>query len=93
MTGVADLLHGDPVANLAPSDLLIFHVEGGRVVVRPSGTESKLKVYVEVVLAVPDRASLPELNRQAEVEATELTDDVVGLLESLSIPSSTDPHR
>ena len=93
VTGVADLLHGDPVANLAPSDLLIFHVEGGRVVVRPSGTESKLKVYVEVVLAVPDRASLPELNRQAEVEATELTDDVVGLLESLSIPSSTDPHR
>jgi phosphomannomutase len=40
-----------PIA-LPPSDVLGFELEGGsRVLVRPSGTEPKLKVYVEVVEA------------------------------------------
>jgi phosphomannomutase len=40
------------VTDLAPdNDVVILRFEGGRVVVRPSGTEPKCKAYLEVVVA------------------------------------------
>ncbi len=39
---------------LPPSDVLIWTLEGARLVVRPSGTEPKLKCYAEAVAPVPD---------------------------------------
>ena len=42
-------------ADLPPTDGLRYRLAGGgRVVVRPSGTEPKLKAYVEVVVPVSD---------------------------------------
>ncbi|MFL5335573.1 MAG: phospho-sugar mutase, partial [Geminicoccaceae bacterium] len=46
VTGIDDL---QPV-----TDALILHTESARVVVRPSGTEPKLKAYLEVVEPVTD---------------------------------------
>lgn len=40
------------------TDALIFEGEGQRIVIRPSGTEPKLKCYLEVVEPVRDRDSL-----------------------------------
>lgn len=48
---VTDLAGGGP---LPPSDVLIFRLPGSRMVVRPSGTEPKLKCYLEVMEPVTD---------------------------------------
>jgi phosphomannomutase len=42
-----DLLTGP--GDLPASDLMLLRLDGGKVVVRPSGTEPKLKAYLEVV--------------------------------------------
>jgi phosphomannomutase len=47
VTEVQDLLPGGP---LPPSNVLLFHLEDGtKLVVRPSGTEPKIKLYAGVV--------------------------------------------
>ncbi|HEV2537373.1 MAG TPA: phospho-sugar mutase [Streptosporangiaceae bacterium] len=38
------------------ADVLIFWLAGGRVVLRPSGTEPKIKCYVEIIEPVADRS-------------------------------------
>ena len=54
MTSVTDLGRGGAStvpgsAGLPPSDVLTYHLAGARVVIRPSGTEPKIKAYLEVV--------------------------------------------
>ncbi|MFI7588281.1 phospho-sugar mutase [Spongisporangium articulatum] len=59
----ADLSHG--VDGLPPTEGLRYRTESGaRVIVRPSGTEPKLKVYLEVVVGVGARPV-----REARAEA------------------------
>lgn len=57
VTETRDLAEGSP--ELPPTDGLLYLTEAGdRVIVRPSGTEPKLKCYLEVVLPV-DGAEVP----------------------------------
>jgi phosphomannomutase len=47
VTSAMDLAAGNH--DLPPSDVIIYWLAGARVIIRPSGTEPKLKVYFEVV--------------------------------------------
>ncbi|MFC9943598.1 phospho-sugar mutase [Streptomyces pratensis] len=57
VTSAEDLSRG--TAALPPTDGLRYHLTGARVIVRPSGTEPKLKCYLEVVVPVGSPQELP----------------------------------
>ncbi|MFE9831890.1 phospho-sugar mutase [Streptomyces halstedii] len=63
VTSAEDLTRGTDL--LPPTDGLRYHLTGARVIVRPSGTEPKLKCYLEVVVPVPARDGLPEARQTA----------------------------
>jgi phosphomannomutase len=52
-------------STLPPTDGLRYTLEGARVIVRPSGTEPKLKCYLEVLVPVTAHADLPAARAKA----------------------------
>lgn len=62
---------------LPHADVLRLTGEGLRVVIRPSGTEPKLKAYLQIVAPVTD--SLPEARKTAQERLTILRADVKAL--------------
>ena len=71
VVAVEDLASGR--GGLAPSDVVVLRLDGARVVVRPSGTEPKLKLYFEVVLPVGDSdAAMAAARRRARDELVAL---------------------
>ena len=63
ITRSEDLTQGTD--ELPPTDGLRYALDGARVIVRPSGTEPKLKCYLEVVVPVATHAELPTARRKA----------------------------
>ncbi|MFJ4687608.1 phospho-sugar mutase [Streptomyces sp. NPDC091377] len=63
VTRAEDLSRG--TETLPPTDGLRYTLDGARVIVRPSGTEPKLKCYLEVVEPVPSPADLPKARERA----------------------------
>ncbi|MGW6208597.1 phospho-sugar mutase [Streptomyces sp. NPDC055089] len=57
VTSAEDLALGTEL--LPATDGLRYHLEGARVIVRPSGTEPKLKCYLEVVVPAGSADELP----------------------------------
>ena len=56
-----------------PSDVMAFELEGGsRVIARPSGTEPKIKFYVDVCVTLGEGESLEATRERAETLAGEL---------------------
>lgn len=63
---------------LPKSNVLIYHLENGdRVVVRPSGTEPKIKFYFEVKLSLPSIASLETVQQLAQERILQLKEDML----------------
>ena len=71
-----DLENG--VDGLPPTDGLRFTLDGARVIIRPSGTEPKLKCYLQVVVPVTD--DVAEAKAHAQTELAALRDSVAEAL-------------
>ncbi len=66
---------------LPRSDVIIWRCgEGTRVALRPSGTEPKVKVYLQVVLPAAGRSDLAPLRAQAARRVAELREEVTEVL-------------
>jgi len=55
VTGLADLATA-PRAGMPAADVMIFRLPGTRVVLRPSGTEPKIKCYIEITEPLAGRS-------------------------------------
>ncbi|UVJ40752.1 phospho-sugar mutase [Arthrobacter sp. CJ23] len=70
-----DLAQGS--AHLPPTDGLLYITrDQSRVIIRPSGTEPKLKCYLEVIQAVGSAAELPQARQTARAALDHVLDDV-----------------
>ncbi|WP_443064136.1 phospho-sugar mutase [Streptomyces sp. NBC_00566] len=74
VTSAEDLTRG--TAALPPTDGLRYTLDGARVIVRPSGTEPKLKCYLEVVVPVSGRDALPAARTKAAELLAEIKRDL-----------------
>jgi phosphomannomutase len=72
VTAVDDLLPG--------ADVLRLRADGVRVVVRPSGTEPKLKAYLEVVVPAAGPAGVPAARAEAAAALARLRSELAPLL-------------
>ncbi len=76
---IADLARGE--GGLPPSDVLVYRLAGGRrVIMRPSGTEPKLKSYYEVRVEVGPGEPLADARARGLAELARLRDAHQALL-------------
>ncbi|TDE15795.1 phospho-sugar mutase [Jiangella asiatica] len=79
VTTADDLLAGD--GGLPPTDgLRYLTADGSRAIVRPSGTEPKLKCYLEVVIPVAAASGLPAARETATRRLAAIRSDVSAAL-------------
>jgi phosphomannomutase len=79
VTEVVDYAPG--TRDLPPADVLAWRLgDGARVVLRPSGTEPKLKAYLEVRTEPPGRAGLETARAEAAATLARLRRDVEAML-------------
>ncbi len=74
VTRAEDLTRGTDT--LPPTDGLRYTLEGARVIVRPSGTEPKLKCYLEVVIPVAAHDDLPAARTRADAVLATIKQDL-----------------
>lgn len=73
--GVVDLAEGSE--SLPPTEGLLYLTQDrSRVIIRPSGTEPKLKCYLEVIIPVDSPVDLPEAKDQARAALDAVLQDV-----------------
>ncbi len=77
VTGITDFTGG--AGGLPSADVLRYQLPGGRAVIRPSGTEPKIKAYLEVVEPVPP-GQLAAARAAAQARMEPLREAVAALL-------------
>jgi phosphomannomutase len=71
---IVDLAKGE--GGLPPADVLVFKLAGGRrVIMRPSGTEPKLKSYYEVRAVVGEGEPLADARARGLAELAAIRDE------------------
>jgi phosphomannomutase len=81
VSAVLDLLADDPTAALPKSDVIRIELDGAqRITVRPSGTEPKLKIYLDCVAEVAENETLSAARARAEQCAEQLSLGIRALL-------------
>jgi phosphomannomutase len=78
LTEVEDLRSGQ---RLPPTDGIVLRADGRRLIVRPSGTEPKLKCYAEAVVPVGRGMELGVARQQAAMTVAALLDQATNLVE------------
>jgi phosphomannomutase len=77
VTQIDDLAKGSE--GLPPTDGLRIHATGARIIVRPSGTEPKIKCYLEVV--VPIQTTLASAKAEARQALADIADQMKSALQ------------
>jgi phosphomannomutase len=77
VTEVEDLRRG---GRLPPTDGVVLRGDGVRLVVRPSGTEPKLKCYAEAVVAIAPGDDLEPARQQATAATWQMLGDAVAAI-------------
>lgn len=85
VTAVVDLAEG--AAGLPPTNGIVIELDGARVVIRPSGTEPKMKVYGEVV--TPAGGDLDATRRATRQQLRTLLSDAVAVVTAFDRPPTT----
>lgn len=76
---VTDLSEG--TEELPATNAMVLHTfAGARVIVRPSGTEPKLKCYLETIEPVDDLADVPEARKRATAQVLAIKDELAAYL-------------
>jgi len=79
VSGLTDLAADAGAGAVPRADVLIFRLAGGRVVLRPSGTEPKIKCYIEITEPAAG-GSLAQARAAAAGRLTPLRDALGALL-------------
>jgi phosphomannomutase len=69
-----------PRDGMPPTEGVRLTLAGGRIIVRPSGTEPKIKAYLELVTPPEEITDLPAARAAAALELTEIAADLRPLL-------------